>query len=117
MHRDPPIASGPGEMPARTRATPAEIDLLLKNDIKQAVFAKRKTEKQEGQERWRPKFQKIESLQQLELYDQWCLQNNHCYCTFHRKHPPVQVCTTAETVEVDTLALVNWLENAFLRVA
>ena len=33
VHRDPLISSGPGEMPARTRATPAEIDMLLKNVI------------------------------------------------------------------------------------
>ena len=40
VHRDPRIASGPGEMPARTRPTPAEIDVLLQNVIEQAVSAK-----------------------------------------------------------------------------
>ena len=70
MHRDPPIASGPGEMPARSRPTPAEIDLLLPNVIEQAVSAKLDTQVQESQERWRLKFKRIECVQRLELYDQ-----------------------------------------------
>ena len=44
VHRDPPISSGPGEMPARTRSTPAEIDLLLRNLIEQAVSVKLDTQ-------------------------------------------------------------------------
>ena len=40
VHRDPLIASGPGEMPARITPTPAEIELLLQNVIEQAVSAK-----------------------------------------------------------------------------
>ena len=36
VHRDPPIASGPGEMPARMTPTPAEMDLLLQNVIEQS---------------------------------------------------------------------------------
>ena len=60
--------------------------LLLKNVIEQAVFVKWSTEKQEDQERWTLKTQKVQSLQPLELYDQWCLQIHHCYCRFHREH-------------------------------
>ena len=40
VHRDPPISSGPGGMPARTRPTPAEVDLLLQNVIEQAISVK-----------------------------------------------------------------------------
>ena len=47
VHRDPPISSGPGEMPARLRPTPAEIDLLLQNVIKQAASVKLDTQIQE----------------------------------------------------------------------
>ena len=78
-------------MPAKTRPTPTEIDLLLKNVIEQAVSVQRITEKEEGQERRRLKFPKIESLQQLELYDQWGLHIYHCSCNLHREHPPVPV--------------------------
>ena len=49
VHRDPPIASGPGEMPARMTPTPAEIDLLLQNVIEQGVSAKWDTQIQESQ--------------------------------------------------------------------
>ena len=117
MHRDPPIASGPGEMPARMTPTPAEIDLLLQNAIEQAVSAKLDTQIQESQERWRIKFQRIESLQRLDLYDQWCLQIYHCYCRFHREHSPVPVKSTAKTMEVDVVLLESALEQAFLKVA
>ena len=51
--------------------TPAEIDLLLQNAIEQAVAAKLDTRIQESQESWRIKLQRIESLQRLDLYDQW----------------------------------------------
>ena len=47
------------------RATPAEINLLLKNVIQQAVSVQWSTEKQKGQEGWISKFQKMESLQRL----------------------------------------------------
>ena len=104
-------------MPARTRATLPEIHLLLKNVIEQAVFVKRCTRKQECQERWRLKVQKIESLQPLEFYDQWFLQMHHCYCRFHREHPPVPFYTAAETMEVDAGSLEKALEEAFLKVA
>ena len=117
VHRDPPIASGPGEMPARMTPTPAEIDLLLQNVIEHAVSAKLDTQIQESQERWRIKFQKIESLQRLDLYDQWCLQIHHCYCRFHREHPPPPVKSTAKTMEVDVVSLESALEQAFLKVA
>ena len=73
VHRDPPISSGPGEMHVRIRPTPAEIDLLLQNVIEQAVSVKLDSQFQESQERWRLKFQRIERLQQLDLYEQWCL--------------------------------------------
>ena len=117
MHRDPPIASGPQEMPARMTPTPAEIDLLLQNIIEQAVSAKLDTQIEESQERWRIKFQRIESLQRLDLYDQWCLQIHHCYCRFHREHPQVPVESTAKTMEVDVVSLESALEQAFLKVA
>ena len=48
VHRDPPISSGPGEMPARIRPTPAEIDLLLQKVIEQAVSVKLDTQFQES---------------------------------------------------------------------
>ena len=92
-------------MPARIRPTPAEIDLLLQNLIEQAVSVKLDTQFQESQERWRLKFERIESLQRLDLYDQWCLQIHHCYCRFHREHPPVPVHTTAQAMEVDAVSL------------
>ena len=117
VHRDTPIASGQGEMPARTRATPAEINLLLKKVIEQAVFVKRSTQKQEGQERWRLKFQKVESLQRLDFYDQWCLQIHHCHCRFDGEHLPVLDRTAAETMEIDAASLEKALEEAFLKVA
>ena len=117
MHRDPPIASGPEEMPARTRTTPAEIDLLLQNVIEQAVSAKLDTQIKESQERWRLKFKRIESLQRLDLYDQWCLQIHHCYCRFHPDHPPLPVTSTAKTMEVDVVSLETAFEQAFLKVA
>ena len=117
VHRDPPIASGPGEMPARTRPTPAEIDLLLQNVIEQAVSAKMDTQVQDSQERWRLKFKRNESLQRLDLYDQWCLQIHHCYCRFHREHPPLPVNSTAKTMEVNVVSLETALEQAFLKVA
>ena len=85
VHHDPPIATGPGGMPARTRATHAENDLLLQDFPEQAVSVKLDTQNQESQERWRLKFQNIESLQRVDLYDQWCLQIHHCYCRFHRE--------------------------------
>ena len=78
-------------MPARIRPTPAEIHLLLQNVIRQAVSVKLDIQFQESQERWRLKFQRSESLQRLDLYDQWCLQIHHCYCRFHCEHPPVPV--------------------------
>ena len=117
VHRDPPIASGPGEMPARMTPTPAEIDLLLQNAIEQAVSAKLDTQIQESQERWRIKFQRIEDLQRLDLYDEWCVQIHHCHCRFHREHPPVPVKSTAKTMEVDVVSLESALEQAFLKVA
>ena len=104
-------------MPARTRAKPAEIDLLLKNVIEQAVSVNWGTQIQEGRERWKLEFQKIESLQRLELYDQLCLQIYHCYCRFHREHPPVPVRTAAETMEVEEGYLEKAVEEAFLKVA
>ena len=91
VHCDPPISSGQGEMPARTRATPEEIDLLLQNVIEQAVSVKLDTQIQEAQERWRLRFEKIGSVQRLHLYEQWCLQIHHCYCRFHNEHPPVPI--------------------------
>ena len=97
--------------------TPAEIDLLLQNAIEQAVSAKLDTQILESQERWRIKFQKIESLQRLDLYDQWCLQIHHCYCRFHREHPPPPVKSTAKTMEVDVVSLESALEQAVLKVA
>ena len=117
MHRDRPIASGPGEMPARTRPTPAEIDLLLQNVIEQAVSANLDTQIQDSQERWRLKFKRIETLQRLDLYDQWCLQIHNCYCRFHREHPPLPVNPTAKTMEVDVVSLEAALEQASLKVA
>ena len=109
VHRDLPIANGPGEMPARTRPTLAEIE--------QAVSAKLDTQIEESQERCRLKFKRIESLQRLDLYDQWCLQIHHCYCRFHREHPPLPVNSTAKTLEVDVVSLQTALEQAFLKVA
>ena len=97
--------------------TLAEIDPLLQNVIEQAVSAKLDTQMQESQERWRIKFQKIKSLQRLDLYDQWCLQIHHCYCRFHREHPPVPVKSTGKTMEVDVVSLESALEQAFLKVA
>ena len=117
VHRDPPISSGPGEMPARTRPTPAEYHLLLQNVIEQALSVKLDTQIQQSQERWRLKFQKIKSLQRLDLYDQWCLQIHHCYCRFHREHPPVPVYHTSQTMELDAVSLEKALEEAFLKVA
>ena len=70
VHRDPPIASGPGEMPARTRPTPAEVDMLLRNVIERAVSAKLDTQIQKYQERLTLNLQRIESPQRLDLYDQ-----------------------------------------------
>ena len=67
VHRDPPISSGPGEMPASITPMPAEIDLLLQNVIKQAVSVKLDTQILQSQERWILKFQRIESLQRLDL--------------------------------------------------
>ena len=117
VHHDPPISSGPGEMLPRTRATPAEIDLLLQNVIEQAVSVKLDTRIKKSQEHWRLKFAKIESLQRLELYDQWCLQNHHCYCRFHREHPPVAVYTTAHTMEVDAVVVPEGAGRGLLKVA
>ena len=117
LHRDPPISSGQGEMPARIRPTPAEIDLLLQNVIKQAVSVKLDAQSQETQERWTVKFQRIESLQRLDLDDQWCLQIHHCYCRFHRGHPPLPVDNTGQAMEVDAVLLEKALEEAFLKVA
>ena len=117
VHRDPPIASGQGEMPARMTPTPAEIDLLLQNVIEQAVSAKLDTHIQESQERWRIKFQRIKSLQRLDLYDQWCLQIHHCYCRFHREHPLLPAKSVAKRMEVDVVSLESSLEQAFLKVA
>ena len=117
VHRDLPISSGPGEMPARTRPTPAEIDLLLQNVIEQAVFVKLGTQIRDSQERWRLQFQKIQSLQRLDLYDQWCLQIHHCYCRFHRENPPVPVYTTPETMGVDAVSLEKALGEAYFKVA
>ena len=97
--------------------SPAEIDLLLQNVIEQAVSVKLDTQIQESQERWRIKFQRIESLQRLDLYDQWCLQIHQCYCRFHREHLPVPVKSTAKTMEVDVVSLESALEQAFLKVA
>ena len=116
VHRDPPISSGPGEMPARIRPRPAEIDLLLQNVIEQALAVKLDSQIQESKERWRLKFQRIESLQRLDLYDQWCLQIHHCYCRFHREHPPLPVHTTAQAMEVDAVSLEKAFEEAFLKV-
>ena len=117
VHRDAPISSGPGEMPARIRPTPAEIDLLLQNVIEQAVSVKLDVPIQESQERWRLKFPRIESLQRLDLYDQWCLQIHHCYCRFHREHPPLPVHTTAKAMEANAVSLEKALAEAFLKVA
>ena len=105
VHRDLPISSGPGEMPPRIRPTPAEIDLLLQNVIEQAVSVKLDTQFQESQEHWRLKFQRMKSLQRMDLYDQWCLQIHHCYCRFHREHPPVPVHTTTKAMEVNAVSL------------
>ena len=104
-------------MPARTRPTPAEIDLLLQNVIEQAVSAKLDTQIQESQERWRLKSKRIESLQRLHLYDQWCLQIQHFYCRFHREHPPLPVNSTIKMMEVDVVSLETALEQPFLKVA
>ena len=75
------------------------------------------TQIQKSRERWRIKFQRTESLQRLDLYDQWCLQIHHCYCRFHREHPPVPVKSTAKTMGVDVVSLESALEQAFLKVA
>ena len=104
-------------MPAKTRATPAEFDLLLKNIIEQAVSVKLDTQIQEAQERWRLKSKRIELLQRLELYDQWCVQIYHGYCRFHREHPPVPVPPAAEEMTIDTGSLEKALKEAFLKVA
>ena len=48
VQRDPPIASGPRQMPARMTPTPAEMDLLLQSAIEQAVSAKLDTQIQES---------------------------------------------------------------------
>ena len=85
--------------------------MLLQNVIEQAVSVKLDIQFQKSQERWRLKFQKIESLQRLDLYDQWCLQIHHCYCRFHREHSPLPVHTTAQAMEADAVSL------AFLKVA
>ena len=82
-------------MPARIRPRPAEINLLLQNVIEQAVSVKLDTQFQESKEHWRLKFQKIESLQRLNLYDQWCLEMHHCSCRFAREHTQMPVHTTA----------------------
>ena len=71
---------------------------------------KRGTQIQQGQERWRLKFEEIESLQQLDLYGQRCLQICHCYCSFHREHPLAPVRPATETMQVDT-----GVEEAFCR--
>ena len=115
VHRGPPIESGPGEMVAIIRATPAEIDLLLENIIKQAVSVKRSTQEQGGQECWRLILKEVGSPQQLEWYYQWCLQIHHCYCRFHREHPRVPVRTAAETIEIDAGSLEKVLKEAFLK--
>ena len=117
LHRDPPISSGPGEMSARIRPSPAEIDLLLQNVIKQAVSVKLDTQIQGSHESWRLKFQRIESLQRLHFHYQWCPQIHHCYCRFQREHPPVPVHTTAQAMEVNAVTLEKALEEAFLKVA
>ena len=75
------------------------------------------TEIQDSQEHWRLKFKRIESLQRLDLYDQWCLQIHHCYCRFHRELPPLPVNSTAKTMEVHVVSLETALEQAFLKVA
>ena len=59
VHRDPPVASGPGEMPARTRGTSAEFDLLFKNVIEQALSVKLDTQIQEAGEHWRKSTTKL----------------------------------------------------------
>ena len=117
VHRDPPILSRPEEMPARIRPTPAEIVLLLHNVIEQAVSVKLGTQIQETQERWKLKFQKIESLQRLDLCDQRCVQIHHCYCRFHREHPQVPVYNTAQMIQIDVVSLEKALEGALLEVA
>ena len=63
------------------------------------------------------KFQRIESLQRLDLYDQLCPQIHHSYCRFHREHPLLPVKSTAKTIEVDVVSLESALEQAFLKVA
>ena len=93
------------------------MDPLLLNVIKQAVSVKLDTQIHESQERWRLKFQRIESLQGLDLYGQWCLQIHHCYCGFHREHPPLPVHTAAKAMEVDAVSLEQALKEAFLKVA
>ena len=55
-------------MPARTGATPAELDLLLNNVIEQAISVNPGTQIQEVQQLCTLKFKKIESLQRWELY-------------------------------------------------
>ena len=117
VHRDPPTSSGPRKMPARIRPTRAEMDLLLLNVIEQAVSVKLDTQIWESHERWRLKFQKIQSLQRLDFYDQRCLQIHHCYWRLHCEHPPLQVHTTAQAMEVDAVPLEKALEEAFLKVA
>ena len=72
---------------------------------------------EESQERRILKLQRIETLQRLDLYDQWCLLIHHCYCRFHREHPPVPIHTTAQAMEVDAVSLEKALEEAFLEVA
>ena len=72
---------------------------------------------QESPDRWRLKFQKVESLQRLDLYDQCCLRIHHWYCRFHREHRPVPVRTTAQAMEADAVSLEKTLEEAFLTVA
>ena len=117
VHRDSPIASGPGEMPARKTATPAEFNLLLRNLIEQAVFMKLDIQIQEAQERWRLQFRKIENLQRLEVYEQWCLQIRSSYCRFGREHPPVLVPPATETMAIDRGLLEKVLEKSSLKVA
>ena len=75
------------------------------------------TQIQESQERCRLTFKRIESLQLLSLYYQWCQQIHHYYCRFHREHPPLAFNSTAKTMEVDVVSLETALEQAFLNVA
>ena len=60
---------------------------------------------------------KDESLQRLDVFDEWTSQMHHEYCKFHREHPPVAVRPITEEMVIDADSLEKALEKATLKVA